>query len=441
MTSPDDPRPGGKQERPRYRPLVGLLAANVVSVLGGAMSLVALPWFVFNTTGSAALTGIAAAGETVPVVVVSVVAGGIVARVGARRARVGSDSVAGVTVLAIPLLHATVGLAYWQLLLLVAVNGALRTPAVAASMVMLRELTSLAGLAGDQTTGPYTASVRLAATLGTPTAGVLIASVGAPSALVVDAVTFLVSAGLILLLVPAAPVGRRSGATRVEPPGESHLTTGFRTLRDDTMLLTLTVFAVVLAAMAAGWNSVGAPVYGRTVLSSSVQLGVVLGVFGAGALLGNLAYAPFSRRLSRYAILIAALVCAGPLPWIGLALHPPLAVLLVTMTFAGLGLGALGPLYLSLQYTRVAPDVHAHLFGLTFGLQTAGEAVGAVLAGLAFTYLTMQQTLFGMAAITATLVPAAVLTSSLRPLRDGNASTAHKPTNALGTTEEPVAGR
>lgn len=381
------------------------------------MSLIALPWFVFDTTGSAALTGIAAACETVPVVAVSIVAGTIVARVGARRARAWSDLVAGVTVLAVPLLHATVGVAYWQLLLLVAVNGALRSPAVAASMVMLRDVTSLAGLTHDQTIGPYTASVRLAATLGAPAAGTLITFFGAPGVLVVDAATFLVSAALVLLLVPNTPESRTAAAS-AEQPGTSDLTAGFAVLRGDRMLRTLTIVAVVLAVMTAGWNSVGAPIYGKTVLNSAVQLGVVLGLFGAGALLGTLAYAPLSRRLNRYTLLIAALICAGPLPWVGLACHPPLLTLLATMALAGVGLGVLSPFYLSLQYDRVPRGDQAHLFGLTLGLQTGGEALGAALAGLTLTHLTIQQTLLGMSLITAALVLTAAVTPSLRSLRE-----------------------
>jgi MFS family permease len=390
------------------------------------MSLVALPWFVYETTGSAALTGIAAACETVPVVAVSVVAGTVVARLGARRTRAWSDLVAGVAVLAVPLLHASVGIAYWQLLLLVAANGALRTPAVAASMVMLRDVTRLAGLTHDQTIGPYAASVRLAATLGAPAAGTLIAFIGAPSVLVFDAATFLLSAALILLLVPAAQ-DEPADAASDENPGRSDVTAGIAVLRGDRMLLTLTLFAVVLAVMTAGWNSVGAPIYGKTVLNSAVQLGVVLGLFGAGALVGNLAYAPLSRRLSRYILLVAALIAAGPLPWVGLAFHPPLMVLLPGMALAGVGLGVLSPLYLSLQYDRVPRSDQAHLFGLTFGLQTGGEALGAALAGLTFTYFTMHQTLLGMGVITATLVLTAVLNPSLRPLRDLNSSATSDP--------------
>jgi MFS family permease len=423
VTSPTGPREPGRllpawtPVASRRTPLLGLLAANVISVLGGAMSLVALPWFVFETTNSAALTGVAALCETAPVVAVSLATGGIVARFGARRTRIWSDLVAGVTVVTVPALYATVGVAYWQLLLLVAVNGALRTPAVAASMVMLRDVTHLAGLRSDQTTGPYTASVRLAATLGAPAAGALITLIGAPGVLVVDAATFLISAIVVVLLVPVASPDPSDTAAVADHAGKSSLTAGFAVLRRDRLLVTLTLFAVVLAVMTGGWNSVGAPLYGKTVLSSPLQLGMVLGAFGAGALLGNLIHTPLSRRLSRYALLIAALTSAGPLPWLALASHPPLIVLLAAMTLAGVGLGVLGPFYLSLQYERIPRDHQPYLFGVTFGLQTAGEALGAASAALTFTYLTTQQALLGMGVVTATLVLIAVGTPSLLLLR------------------------
>lgn len=171
------------------------------------------------------------------------------------------------------------------------------------------------------------------------------------------------------------------------------------------------------------------PIYGKTVLASSVRLGLVLGMFGAGALVGNLIYERLSRSLNRYAILIGALTLAGPLPWVGLALRPPLLVLLLTKALAGAGLGVLSPFYLLVQYERVDAGDQAHVFGLTFGLQTAGEALGAALAGLTFTYLTMQQALLGMGLITAALVLVAMLTPSLRLLPDATGSMTHRPRN------------
>jgi MFS family permease len=87
------------------------------------------------------------------------------------------------------------------------------------------------------------------------------------------------------------------------------------------------------------------------------------------------------------------------------------------MALSGIGFGALGPLYLTVQYERVPRESQAHVFGLTFGLQTAGEALGAALAGLALTYFTIRQTLLGMGTIMAALVFVAVLSPSLEPLR------------------------
>lgn len=136
------PRGSGPGRRGPRNGLVGLLIANLVSVAGGSVSLVALPWFVLATTGSTVATGVAVVAETLPVVAVALVAGTVVHRVGAVATRIGSDVISAVTVLTIPALHATVGLAYWQLLVLVAVNGAARAPAPAASLVLLNTLTS-----------------------------------------------------------------------------------------------------------------------------------------------------------------------------------------------------------------------------------------------------------------------------------------------------------
>ncbi|MFC7484426.1 hypothetical protein ACFQX7_36470 [Luedemannella flava] len=53
------------------RPLVGLLVAETISNLGSRMTMVALPWLVLVTTGSAARTGLVAAVEILPYVLAS----------------------------------------------------------------------------------------------------------------------------------------------------------------------------------------------------------------------------------------------------------------------------------------------------------------------------------------------------------------------------------
>ena len=115
LDPPTAPAWGEPWVRQARRGTLGLLTANVVSVAGGALSVLALPWFVLETTGSAVATGIAALCETLPIVVVSVFAGVIVDRLGAVATRVVSDAISAGTVLAVPALHATVGIELWQL--------------------------------------------------------------------------------------------------------------------------------------------------------------------------------------------------------------------------------------------------------------------------------------------------------------------------------------
>ncbi|MGQ4449909.1 MFS transporter, partial [Streptomyces griseus] len=66
------------------RPLAGVLAAMAVSLTGTRISVVALPWFVLVTTGSATQTGLVAFCEMTPYVVVKAFTGPLVDRIGPR---------------------------------------------------------------------------------------------------------------------------------------------------------------------------------------------------------------------------------------------------------------------------------------------------------------------------------------------------------------------
>jgi hypothetical protein len=59
-----DEEPAGAQHRPAIAdriPIFALLGANVVSSVGNNITLLAVPWFVLETTGSAVRRGIAGA--------------------------------------------------------------------------------------------------------------------------------------------------------------------------------------------------------------------------------------------------------------------------------------------------------------------------------------------------------------------------------------------
>src|ERR1700712_1224846 len=88
------------------RPVVVLLSAFGISLVGTRLSMIALPLFVLETTGSATRTGLVALAEMLPYVVAQGLSGPVTDRVGARRVSVVSDAVRVVVVGCIPALHA-----------------------------------------------------------------------------------------------------------------------------------------------------------------------------------------------------------------------------------------------------------------------------------------------------------------------------------------------
>jgi MFS family permease len=87
-------------------PIFALLGANAISQVGNMMTTVAVPWFVLQTTGSAAKTGLTAAAIGVGPVLPSILVGPLVDRLGFKRTSVLADLASGATVAAIPLLTA-----------------------------------------------------------------------------------------------------------------------------------------------------------------------------------------------------------------------------------------------------------------------------------------------------------------------------------------------
>src|SRR5271165_2306302 len=102
--------------RSRWLPLVGFFTGSGVSFTGDVLTLLAIPWFVLQTTGSVEKTGITAFCSTLPTALAAFFGSTIVDRLGYKRTSVIGDMASAVSVALIPLLYNTVGLAFWQLL-------------------------------------------------------------------------------------------------------------------------------------------------------------------------------------------------------------------------------------------------------------------------------------------------------------------------------------
>src|SRR5918997_634517 len=90
----------------RNKGLLGLLARDTVSLTGSQMTLLALPWFVLTTSGSATRMALVLAVESASMAAVGILAGNVAARLGPRRTMLVADAARAPLVGSIPLLHA-----------------------------------------------------------------------------------------------------------------------------------------------------------------------------------------------------------------------------------------------------------------------------------------------------------------------------------------------
>ncbi|GAA2983695.1 MFS transporter [Actinokineospora diospyrosa] len=387
----------------RRLPLIALLAANALSACGSIMTMLAVPWFVLATTGSAAKTGLTAGAEVVGTVIAALLAGPVVDRFGRRAVSVASDLVAAAVVATIPLLHATVGLPFGALLVLAVALGMAGAPGETARKSMMPGLIASTGVSGERAASGYDGVSRGARMLGAPLAGVLIAVIGPQSVLLVDAGTFLGSALLIRLLVPAV-----GGDSETEPG--SYLTRmrrGLAYLREDRLMGGIVAMISVTNLLDAAFFSVLMPVFAKDVLHNSIALGLMSGVFNAAALTGSLAFAWAGPRLPRRLTFAFAFLLSGAPRFVVLAMGAPLPVVLVLWAVLGLGVGAINPVLGVTQYERVPEAVLPMVFGVMYAGAYCGMPLGAALAGLSVEGFGLVPTLWAGATLylAATLCP------------------------------------
>ncbi|OWV02721.1 MFS transporter [Micromonospora wenchangensis] len=346
------------------------------------LTLIALPLYVLAETGSPAATGLTGAVAAVPVVLGGALGGVLVDRIGYRRASVLADVVSGLTVAAVPLLDATVGLPFWALLGLVFASGLLDTPGQTARNALLPEAATAAGVPLERAVGWYEATERSARLVGAPVAGLLVTALGALPVLAVDAATFAVSALVVALLVPRS----LRPAAPADPAGGGYwrdFAVGVRFLTREPLLRAVVLLVLVTNFFDATKSSVLLPVVADRDLGGATAFGLLVGAMGGGALVGSLLFSAVGHRLPRRATFVTAFAVAGGPPFWALAAAPPLPWVLAVFALSGFAAGAINPLLGAVELERVPAHLRARVFGVIGAGCWAGIPLGALAAGVA----------------------------------------------------------
>jgi MFS family permease len=361
-----------------------IVGAEVVSSIGSSMTVLALPWFVLVTTGSATKLGLVLGIGSIPFVTLPVLAGSLIARMGARQTMVIADAARLPLLAAIPALDSVHALSFPLLVVLVALTSVFTAAHMPAQRLIVAEVV------GDEESivarvNAYLDGAQMTASLvGPALAGVLIAALGAPNVLYVDAATFGVAAIVVGLFVP-----RRKPMAEAEQRG---LLAGVRYMLRNRLLVVLCVSTLIMEVFFALFVMT-LPVFAYSDYGQNSRIaGVFYAAMGAGALLGMPVVAVVVRRFGALQVAAAGFVLASipklllgiPLPAAGVA-----AVLVLQGFVAPLTSAPIFTVITTRTPTALRAKVLSAAVGLMFltgplGLVAAGPLINAVGARMVF---------------------------------------------------------
>ena len=215
-------------------PLFALMAAVVVGLLGRQLSVIAIPWFVLTTTGSASRAGIVGAAIVLPGFIVGILGGVVVDRLGYRKVSIVSDLVCAMSTLAIPALYVDGGAAFLAIAAPGFLSSLLDIPALTARRSMIPELAEQAGMTLDRANATVRVVTEPGVAGGNASGRHPGGRAGPADVLWLDGGASLVSALIVALAIPASRFGPR--VVEASAGYWAELMVGFRFIRRDIVL-------------------------------------------------------------------------------------------------------------------------------------------------------------------------------------------------------------
>ncbi len=392
----------------RSGPLRALLAAEVISTTGSQMTWLALPWFVLTTSGSATKMSFVVAAEVIGMGLLTLPGARVLARFGARRAMLLCDGVRAPLIVLVPALHWSGALSFPLLLAIAFAVGAMTAPYFAAQKMILPELIGEDEEVVTQASALTQASTRVTMLLGPVLAGVLIAVIGAPSVLVVDGATYVLSVLLVAAFVPKRQP--------VDVPEERR---GIRTairfiVREPLLRIWNPALAIGDMAWTAFFITVPVLVVARFGADARIA-GWLFASFGIGAVVGNAIAYRIARRVDAMK-LIATCIIGQALPLWLLTLSLPAAAFSAALAVSGVANGIVNPPMHATMTLRIPPQLRATVMPTMMLTWTILQPLGLFAAGPVLDAFGAEPVLITFAAIqTLTMSAVAIACVRVRP--------------------------
>ena len=381
----------------RNRSLLILGTAESVSNMGNWITMMAIfALIVFRGDGSVTeSSGIFLAG-LLPVLFVSPLAGRLADRFDRKRLMIASELLSGVAVIGLILVR-QMELIY-ALLALEATFGSLLMPARQAAIVDLvpREELTHANAFLSQLSG----TIKIGAPM---LAGLILALIGPQSAMVLDVISFGLSA-LILSRSPALPPAAQATERPAAATGKAEANT-WRALRDSPRLMLLFALAFAVTFVIMGFDVLSS-IFTRDVLRGSEEFfGILIGLIGVGTVVVStgLMFQKGEQKPWRDAIAGLALLTSVP-AFLALATLSADLMLAKSLAILGCLIGGLGNGLILVQSSTLLqltapPELLGRLGGLFQSTFVAGQMVSIFATPVLVPTILPMGTYFGIGAL------------------------------------------
>jgi MFS family permease len=379
------PAPAGGKARRRFaidtsplrdRPFRRLWSGQTITVVGTQMTLVVVPYQVFQVTGSSLAVGLTSIVALVPLVVFGLLGGAIADTVDRRVLMLvtsGGSAVASALLFVQSLLPGAGHLwVLWTLTALESALTAVNSPTRSAA------IPALVGPGKVAAANALNFTVQQAGVIVGPLlAGFLIDAGGLPFTYAIDAAGFLLAV-VLLRGLPSLPPGATAGRLHLGAAFRGVLE-GFAFLRTQPVLLM--TFVVDIIAMLFGWPRAVIPELAETTFAhSSNALGWLSAGISIGALLMGLVFG-WVTRVDRQGAVVLAAICVWGVAVALFGISGSLFWAVFWLAVAGAGDLVSAVLRSSMLQTAAPDDMRGRMQGVFIVVVAGGPRLGDLRAG------------------------------------------------------------
>lgn len=365
----------------RHRTFRRFWLGMMISRAGDAFTVVALSWVVLDIAGPVQL-GVVLACFGLPRIVGGPIAGHLLDRFQPRILLAADNSARGVLIAVVPVLLWQHRLAVADLFAIALVSALLSSVTEVAEAALVPRLVDDDQL--EAANSLLSANWELAGIAGPTVAGVIVATIGAQFALVLDAVSFAAMAAICVRL-PSFRPSQPPAPVRAGPASAGRVRRRLAGLGPGLLFRFPAVLALTICGFGMlfldGVATVLYPVYCRTFLhTGAAGYGVLVSAAGAGALLGVVAGRRLSGGLAPPRRIGVVILTGAPLFGL-LGLAPGLAAAVILL---GLATFAWGPYYVferTLVQRLVPDDMRSRLVGARMTISSLGFPLGSAVGG------------------------------------------------------------